>query len=60
MNERVSNGPPAVVIEGRVQWTPTTAARDRDDPWVVGVVAPVGLPAQVRTRSAAFDATFTP
>ena len=24
-------------------WTPTTAARDRPDPWVVEVVAPVGL-----------------
>ena len=24
-------------------WTPTTAARDRPDPWVIEIVAPVGL-----------------
>src|SRR5437016_3975989 len=24
-------------------WTPTTAARDRPDPWVLEIVAPIGL-----------------
>jgi CTP-dependent riboflavin kinase len=31
-------------------WTPTTAARDRSDPWVVEVVAPVGLRATFGLR----------
>jgi len=31
-------------------WTPTTAARDRPDPWVVEIVAPVGLRATFGLR----------
>ena len=31
-------------------WTPTTAARDRPDPWVIEIVAPVGLRATFGLR----------
>lgn len=31
-------------------WSPTTAARDRPDPWVVEVVAPIGLRATYGLR----------